>query len=41
MVPLGLGQKELAKEHFKESIEFTPEGYKYADPIINLKKLTD
>ena len=36
-----LGQKELAKEHFKESIEFTPEGYKYAGPIINLKKLTD
>ena len=36
-----LGEKELAKEHFKESIEFIPEGYNYPDPIINLKIMTE
>lgn len=36
-----LGDIEGAKNAYRESIEFTPEGYDYPFPIINLSQLED
>lgn len=37
---LELGDIEAAREAFKESIEFIPEGYDYPNPYINLKRIS-
>ena len=36
---LELGEQNSAREQFRESIEFVPDGYNYPDPLEHLESI--